>query len=102
VCCSDGVDCEHQEDQAGQTIRAGGHSRILLEFPLDPLQKAPGRTRERVDAIGWCPVVYYLTERGRHRAIRAYEEGYRRQPEGAEVEALAQATAEALDWEDWE
>ncbi len=48
-------------------------------------------------------IAHYLSERGRYRAIRAYEEGYKRHPEKTEeVEALAQATAEAMDWEDWE
>jgi len=46
-------------------------------------------------------IAVYLSEQGHHRAIRAYEEGYRRQPEGTEAEALVHATAGALVREDW-
>ena len=47
-------------------------------------------------------IALYLSERGRYQTIRAYEEGYRRHPEGAEAEAYAQAAAEVLGQEDWE
>lgn len=47
-------------------------------------------------------IALYLTEQGHHLAVRAYEEGYRRQPETTEAEALATATAEVLAQEDWD
>ena len=47
-------------------------------------------------------IAFYLSESERHQAIRAYEEGYKRQPEGTEAEAFARATAEVLGLEDWE
>jgi predicted transcriptional regulator len=47
-------------------------------------------------------IAQYLSERGRHEAIRAYEEGYRRHPEGADAEAYAQVAAEVLGEEDWQ
>ncbi|HET8679578.1 MAG TPA: ribbon-helix-helix protein, CopG family, partial [bacterium] len=38
-------------------------------------------------------IAVYLAEQGRHGAVRAYENGYRRKPERAEeVEALGKAT----------
>ena len=43
----------------------------------------------------------YLSERGRYKAIRAYEDGYRRIPEGTEPEAFTQVAAEVLGVEDW-
>lgn len=46
-------------------------------------------------------IAVYLTAEGYHRAVRAYEEGYRRRPEGAEAEALVQATAATLEQEEW-
>ncbi len=45
---------------------------------------------------------FYLVERGYHRAIRAYEQGYRRHPEGSEVAALARVATATLVKEDWE
>ncbi len=47
-------------------------------------------------------IAFYLSESKSHRAIRAYEEGYRRHPEGTEPEAFAQAITEVLGSEDWE
>lgn len=47
-------------------------------------------------------IALYLSERGRYQAIRAYEDGYRRIPEGADTEVYAQAAAEVLEAEDWE
>jgi metal-responsive CopG/Arc/MetJ family transcriptional regulator len=47
-------------------------------------------------------IALYLSQRGRYEANRAYEEGYRRHPEGAETEAYTQAAAEVLTVEDWE
>jgi metal-responsive CopG/Arc/MetJ family transcriptional regulator len=47
-------------------------------------------------------IALYLSERGRYQAIRAYEDGYRRIPEGTEAEAYAQAAAQVLEEEDWE
>jgi metal-responsive CopG/Arc/MetJ family transcriptional regulator len=62
------------------------------------------RRRERIprSRVIQRAIAFYLLERGRHAAIRAYEEGYRRHPEGAEAEAYAQATAEVLGPEEWE
>ncbi|MGQ0551189.1 MAG: ribbon-helix-helix protein, CopG family [Armatimonadota bacterium] len=48
-------------------------------------------------------IAVYLAEQGRHRVIRAYEDGYRKKPERMEdVQFLAKATAAALEPEDWE
>lgn len=48
-------------------------------------------------------IAVYLAEQGRHRAVRAYEDGYRKRPERAdEVEALGKAAAGSLEPEDWE
>ncbi len=47
-------------------------------------------------------IAFYLSEGERNRAVRAYEEGYRRRPEGTEAEAFAQAITEVLGSEDWE
>ncbi len=81
-----------------------GMKKVAISLPDDQAEAIEQiRRKERIprSRVIQRAIALYLTERGRYRAIRAYEEGYRRQPEGAEVEALAQATAEALDWEDW-
>jgi len=45
----------------------------------------------------------YLAEREHYRAVRAYEEGYRRHPEDpAEAEAMMQLMAGVLTPENWE
>ena len=47
-------------------------------------------------------IAFYLAEQGGYRAVRAYEEGYRRRPEGVDARAFARATAAVLGKEDWE
>lgn len=48
-------------------------------------------------------IAVYLAEQGRHRVVRAYEDGYRRKPERSEeVEALGVAAAGSLEPENWE
>ncbi len=47
-------------------------------------------------------IALYLSAGGYFRAIRAYERGYERRPEGSEAEGLAKATAGILPREDWE
>lgn len=46
-------------------------------------------------------IALYLEEQGSVEAVRAYEEGYRRRPEGGEAKAFAAAVAEVLEDEDW-
>jgi hypothetical protein len=62
------------------------------------------RRRERIprSRVFQRAVALYLAERSHYHAVRAYEEGYRRKPEGKEVEGFARATAEVLDREDWD
>ncbi len=47
-------------------------------------------------------ITVYLAQQGRTKAIRLYEEGYRRKPEGVEAMAFAAAAAAVLPKEDWE
>ena len=79
--------------------------RWAISLP-DDLAEATERLRrkERIprSRLIQRAIALYLSERGRYQAIRAYEDGYRRIPEGAETEAYAQAAAEIMGVEDWE
>ena len=46
-------------------------------------------------------IALFLGEQEKGRAIRRYEEGYRKYPEGVDAMAYAKATAAALGRERW-
>jgi len=79
--------------------------RWAISLP-DDLAEAVERIRrkERVprSRLIQRAIALYLSDRGRHQAIHAYEEGYRRHPESGDAKAYAQAAAQLLAEEDWE
>ncbi|MGQ0569097.1 MAG: ribbon-helix-helix protein, CopG family [Armatimonadota bacterium] len=79
--------------------------KVAISLPDDQAEAIEQiRRKERIprSRVIQHAIALYLSERGHHRAIRAYEQGYRRQPEGREAEAFGRATAEVLGREDWE
>jgi len=79
--------------------------RVAISLPdaqADAIEEIRRRERIPRSRVIQQAIAVYLSERGRHRAVRAYEEGYRRRPEGAEARALARATAGVLGQEDWD
>ncbi len=79
--------------------------RVAISLPdaqADAIEEIRRRERIPRSRVIQRAIAVYLSEQGRHRASRAYEEGYRRKPEGTEAEALARATAGVLGEEDWD
>jgi len=78
--------------------------KVAISLPdaqADAVERIRRRLRIPRSQVIQRAIAVYLAAEGHHRAVRAYEEGYRRRPEGAEAEALAQTTAGTLEQEEW-
>lgn len=79
--------------------------KVAISLPNDQAQAIERiRRKARVprSRVIQQAIALYLEAGGNSKAVRAYEAGYVRKPEGTEAEAFAKATAAILSHEDWE
>jgi len=78
--------------------------RVTISLPEDQaaaIEEIRRRRRLSRSRVVQEAIALALAERGKARAVRQYEEGYRRHPESAEASAFARATAETMRRERW-
>ena len=89
----------------GASRYESGMKKIAISLP-DAQASAIERIRRRRkiprSRVIQEAIAVYLQTEDETQAIRAYQEGYRRHPEGDEAEAFVRGATEVLGREDWE